>query len=131
MKTLVQVKLDKALIDVVNDLINQHNADPFNPKISKSSIIRDAFIAYANKKKDSYYDKRKKNQMKNYTATILREKVIYEEAQVTIQVAEDNDIDVEEVIKNAFTTRDAEDWEEYDYEINHDLEVTDIKQQGE
>ena len=69
--------------------------------------------------------------MKYYKATILRTKIVNEEADIIIQVADDNDIDIEEVIKNTFTAQDSEDWQECNYEIDSNIEVKNIKQQGE
>ena len=49
MKTLVQVKLDKALVDRVNIIIDNVGKDPLEDKITKSSIVRDAFVAFVKK----------------------------------------------------------------------------------
>ena len=69
--------------------------------------------------------------MKTYKATIVRSKIIYEEAEITIQV-NDVDFDVDEAIKNAFSAEDDEDWQECDYEISRNyFEVKNIKQCGD
>jgi hypothetical protein len=42
-KKLIQIKLDDALIDAVNNFIEENNSDAFKAKITKTSLIAEFF----------------------------------------------------------------------------------------
>lgn len=50
-KKLIQTKLDSGLVEALNGAIEECNKDPLIKKVSKTSIITDALIAFVNKNK--------------------------------------------------------------------------------
>jgi len=51
MTALIQVKVDKALIDAVNAAIKKANNDHLKKKTTKTSLIIDALINFVNSNK--------------------------------------------------------------------------------